>query len=305
MMKENKVLFLGASGMVGSQFVDSHSFNLNLLTPTHEELDITNRDSIKHYLNRHPDITHIVNAIAYTNLTEAQKQRGDTNSPCWLTNVSGVRNLADALLKSDIFFVQISTDYVFSGDKNDPGSYAEDHPLSPDPSRLSFYGYTKAMGERILMDALADRVAVLRLISPVVREYKRKLDYLRFPLEYYEKHGELYPVFTDQQINITDVNEFCVAIRAIIDKKAVGIFHAGSSDITTPYQIMVRLFDSVYGRHDMVKPGSVIEYLKALDDPARYHVYGGLLNKETQRILGVYFSSSQAIIDRLYSHGSP
>lgn len=304
-MKKNKVLFLGASGMVGSQFVDSHSSNLGLLTPTHEELDITSRDSIEHYLNRHSDITHIVNAVAYTNLTEAQKQRGDTNSPCWLINVAGVQNLSDALTKSGIFFVQISTDYVFPGDERDPGPYAENHPLGNDPNHLSFYGHTKAVGEQILTEALNGRVAVLRLISPVVRKYKRKLDYLRFPLAYYEKHGELYPVFTDQQINITDVDEFCVAIRAIVNKKAAGIFHAGSSDVTTPYQIMVRLFDSVYGRHDMVKPGNVIGYLKTSDDPTRYHIYGGLLNKNTQRILGVRFSSSQAIIERLYGRGSP
>lgn len=301
-MKENRVLLLGATGMVGSQFVDSHSSNLNLLAPSREELDVTSLDSIKHYLDRNPDIACVVNAVAYTNLTEAQKQRGDPNSPCWLMNVTGAQNLADALIESDIFFLQISTDYVFPGDKGDPGPYAENHPLGHDPGRLSFYGQTKAVAEQILAEALAGRMAVLRLISPVVREYKRKLDCLRFPLAYYAKYGELYPVFTNQQTNITDVNEFCMAARAIIDKKAVGIFHAGSSDITTPYQIMIHLFDLVYGDHDMVKPGSIIEYLKTLDDPTRYHIYGGLLNKVTEKILGIHYSDSEAIINRLYGH---
>lgn len=299
-MTKEKILFVGSSGLVGTHFIEKYSKSSEILAPTHEEMDLVDRESIERYLDEHPDITHIINSAAYTNLTEAQKQRGDQDSPCWRINVFGVTNLISAIAKSNIFFIQISTDYVFPGDELDPGPYAEDHPVCTDSNRLSYYGYSKAVAEQLILESLASRMVIFRLISPVVKKFERKLDFLRFPLSYYESHKELYPIFSDQKINITYADEFCKALKAVVKRSLVGIFHAGSSDITTPYEIMTYLFDVVYGHHEMVKPGSVSEYLAKTGDTTRYHKNGGLLNNRTRKQLGINYSSSKEIIEELY-----
>jgi len=286
-----KILVTGGSGMVGSRFVETYSPPENLLTPDHGVFDLTRPGSVTAYFSDHSDIGVVINLAAYTNVSEGQKQKGDKASLCYQLNVVGTQNLVDQIKDKDIYLIHISTDMVFPGDSADPGPYSEDHPVNADESRPTWYGYTKALAERIVTSSLPS-TAILRLIYPVVASYKLKLDYLRAPLAYYEKNHSLYPIFTDQQMNISAVDEICLALSQLLARRPSGVFHAGSTDITTPYEIMTQLFDLVYGRHDMVKPGTV--------DPGRYPQFGGLLNKETEKRLGIHFSTSSEIITRLY-----
>ncbi len=291
-MGKEKILITGASGMVGSHFVETYPHRENLLTPNHTVLDLTQLESVAAFFSSHPEISAIINFVAYTNVSEAQKQKRDTSSLCYQINVGGTQNLVNQIRNKEIYLIHISTDMVFPGTTADPGPYSEDHSFNPDQDRLTWYGYTKALAEKLVRESLPN-AAILRLIYPVVAKYDLKPDYLRAPLAYYEKNHSLYPIFADQQMNISDVDEICPALDILIDQRLSGIFHSGSSDITTPYQIMTQLFDLVYGNHDMVKPGTV--------DTTRYPQFGGLLNKETEKNLGIHFSSSNEIIAHLYA----
>lgn len=297
-MNIEKILVTGASGMVGSHFVEISSRREKLLTPDEKELDLTDPQSLADYFSDHPEIDVVINFAAYTNVSEGQKQKGDESSPCYRINVVGVKNLIDHLVDTSIYLIHISTDMVFSGDAADPGPYAEDHPLEPDQNRLTWYGHTKALAEREV--GRLPTAAILRLIYPVVAAYDLKPDYLRSPLAYYKKNGALYPIFTDQQMNITDVDEICQTLDRLLTTRPAGIFHAASADITTPYAIMCTLFDQVYGHHQIVKPGSLDEFLKTAADPTRYPKFGGLLVKKTETALGVRYSDSASIVKKLH-----
>ena len=296
-----KILVTGASGMVGSRFVETHPKPDNLLSPDLDVFDMTRPENLAAYFAAHPGIGAVINLAAYTNVSEAEKQKEDKASLCYQLNVVGTQNLIDQIKDKDIYLIHISTDMVFPGDAADPGPYAEDHPVEADKNRLTWYGYTKALAERIVTAAFPI-AAILRLIYPVVKEYVLKADYLRAPLAHYEAKKSLYPIFTDQQMNISAVDEICIILNRLLEERLAGIFHAGSSDITTPYQIMTQLFDLVHGHHDMVKPGSLAEFLKTTSNPTRYPRFGGLANRATQEKLGVKISTAAAIVDRLYGH---
>lgn len=290
-MNKEKVLVTGASGMVGDRFVETYKYPENLLTPDLDVFDMTRAESIATFFSSHPEISAIINFAAFTNVSESQKQKGNTDSLCYQINVIGTQNLVNQIKDRDTYIIHVSTDMVFPGDTVDPGPYTEDHLLRPDQSRLTWYGYTKALAEKLVRESLPN-AAILRLIYPVVAKYDLKPDYLRAPLAYYVKNHSLHPIFTDQQMNISAVDEICTILNRLLERRLSGIFHAGSHDITTPYEIMTQLFDLVYGRHDMVKPGTV--------DPVRYPQFGGLLNKETEKRLGIHFSSTPVIVNRLY-----
>lgn len=294
-----KILVTGASGMVGSRFVETYKDRENLLTPDLDVFELTRPESVAAYFADHPDIGAVIHLAAFTNVSEGQKQKGDKVSLCYQLNVVGTQNLVDQIKDRDIYLIHISTDMVFPGDVADPGPYAEDHLVEADVNRLTWYGYTKALAERIITSTLPS-AAILRLIYPVVANYDLKLDYLRAPLAYFEKNQTVYPIFTDQQMNITPVDEICLCLKELLARRLSGIFHAGSSDITTPYEIMVRLFDAVYGRHDMIKAGSLTEFLKAQTDPTRYSKFGGLLVEKTEKVLGLKYSATEKIIAKLY-----
>lgn len=277
--------------MIGSRLVERLKGSIESLTPSSKELDLTTDSNITSYFCNHPEIKIVIHLAAFTNVSESQKQNGDKTSPCYQLNVLGTRNLVNQIKEKNIYMIHVSTDMVFPGDATDPGPYAEDHLVYPDPNRLTWYGYTKALAEQTVISNLPS-AAIVRLIYPVLAQNDLKSDYLRAPLAYYAAHQHLYPIFIDQWMNLTDVDEFILVIEKLLENNPSGIYHASSSDITTPYKIMVRLFDLVYGHHNMVKAGSLIA--------TRYFQFGGLLNQQTKQSLGISFSSSNEIIDRFY-----
>lgn len=284
-----EILVTGASGLVGSRFVELHGNKSELLTPSHEELDITNPKSVTDYFSKHqPDV--VVNFSAYTNVGEGEKQRDDKNGDCWKLNVDGVRNLLEA---SGDKLIQISTDMVFSGSAADPGPYEETHSLETDSNNVVWYGWTKAEAERL------GPKTILRLIYPVRAKFDKKPDYLRKQLQLFDQQ-KLWPLFTDQQVSICFIDEACLAMEKIIETKAVGIFHASSSDLTNPFELYSYLFAKTRNFHGELKTHTLDSFLNdPANSPVRYPKFGGLKSDETAKRLGIKFSTWREIIGKL------
>lgn len=275
-----KILVTGASGLVGSRFVELYSNPQDLLTPGIDEFDLSNP---KEYLSIHkPDI--VLNFAAFTDVSTAEKQRGDKASSCWQVNVEGIRNLLGAF-SANSRLIHISTDMVFSGSS---GSYRESDIPETDHSKVTWYGFTKAEAERII----GDRGTIVRIIYPVRASYGQKLDYLKKPLSLHDQ-GKLYPLFVDQQINITYIDEFCIALQKIINGNLSGVYHVASRDLTTPHELI-----SYYiSRAKNIIFSAVVGNI----DPTRYPKYGGLDSTITQEKLGIKFSSWKEIVEKLLS----
>lgn len=298
---KKKVLVIGSQGLVGSRFVELYSQTYHLITPEYPGFDLNNQKQVFNYIQREsPEI--IIHLAAYTNVAEAENQRGDKNGECWRVNVEGTKNLVDAVKNPKTRFIFISTDMVFSGSKKDPGAYLEDHNPEEQSSKLTWYGFTKAQAERVVQKVLGAQATILRIIYPVRAKYDLKLDYLRKPLELFDQ-GKLYPMFADQQVSIAFIDEVAVTLEKIIDGNHTGIFHCSSRDTTTPYELISYLIAKVRGKTGAVQKSSLAEFLKTVDTPVRYPMYGGLKVEKTQKALEIKFSSWKEIVDKLISQG--
>ncbi len=287
--------------MVGSRYMELLPKNLLPLTPEIDILDITNRKSVNAFFdNEKPDIT--LHFAAFTDVGAAENQRGDEKGSCWKINVEGSANIAEACKKHNSHLIHISTDYCFSGLKEDPGPYPERHPLEKDEKKLTWYGFTKKEAEKGVTKILGDNFSILRLIYPVRGKFDAKLDYIRKPLSLFDQ-GNLYPLFYDQQVSITYVDEACLAINKIIEEKAFGIFHASTPDTTTPYHLIGYVIEKVRGKKDVVKKSSLDDFLRTVDNPARYPKFGGLKVEETEKGLNMKFSSWKEVVKKLIFQG--
>ena len=295
-----KILVIGASGLVGSRFTELYPTPGDLITPTSHELDLTHAPQLREYLARtQPDA--VINLAAYTDVAGAESQRGDKSGLCWQLNVVGPTNLASAITPTTRL-LQISTDMVFSGLPDNPGPYPESHPPEKDSSRLTWYGFTKAESERALRRSLGNRATILRLIYPVRANFPAKLDYLRKPLKLFDE-GKLYPMFTDQQISISFIDEAATALKKILFTDSTGIFHASSPDTTTPFELCSYLILKARGTENAVHGGDLDSFLKTASNPTRYPKFGGLKVEETEQRLGIKFSRWKQIVDKLLEQG--
>jgi len=292
-----KVYITGSRGMVGSRFLELLSKDLVPLTPEIDKLDITNKTSVDSFFeSEKPDVT--LHFAAFTDVGGAESQRGDKNGSCWKINVEGSVNLAKACKKYGSHMIHISTDYCFSGSSEDPGPYSEDCSIETDEKRLTWYGFTKTEAEREVTKILGKDFSIVRLIYPVRGKFDAKLDYIRKPLSLFDQ-GKLYPLFTDQQVSITFIDEACQAINKIIEGKIYGIFHASTPDTTTPYELISYVVEKTRRVKDAVKPSSLDDFLKTVDNPVRYPKFGGLRVEETEKKLGIKLSSWREVVDKL------
>lgn len=136
-----RVLITGGSGQLGYDIVKLLEENNTMMyVPTHEAMDITDRDSVMMaFYSFKPDV--VFHCAAYTAVDKAEEDK----EKCYDINVNGTKNIVDA---SDIYgskVVYISTDYVFHGDKN--GIYETSDITDP----INYYGYTKYLGEQEVM----------------------------------------------------------------------------------------------------------------------------------------------------------
>lgn len=290
-----RILVTGGNGLVGSRFVELYKDKYNFTTPEYPEFDLTNKESVSLAVeNADPDV--VVNFAAHTNLNEAESQRGDVNASCYKINVEGVKNLLESL-PSKSHFIQISTDNVFSGSEMDKGPYPEDHGVENDKNKLTWYGYTKSLGEKEVVKKLGKESTILRLIYPSSAKYEAKMDFLRKPLSLFDE-GKLYPLFNDQQVSISFVDSVAEALDKIISGNKKGIFHASSEDVGTPFEIITYLIEKARGVKNAVKPSSLAEFVKTVDNPVRYPKYGGLKVEKTEKELEIKYGTWKQIVDR-------
>ena len=152
------ILVLGASGQLGHCIAhvaqgSAHRYHFT----SRATLDLFDTAAIEQFAMRE-GIEVIINSAAYTAVDRAEDEPEQANE----VNHLAVARLAEVCKQRDIFFVHISTDYVFSGRSSVP--YTEDMPTEP----IGVYGQTKRLGE-VAIQRIATRHLILRtswLYSP-------------------------------------------------------------------------------------------------------------------------------------------
>lgn len=252
-MARNKTVgVIGASSMVGSRFCELSSLNLVKTDPNGAiATDITDSQSVADFFDNY-NFESVILFSAFTDVDAAEKQRDQKDSLSWQINVVGLKNIIDACRKFKRKLVFLSSDFVFDGTE---GPYSEQDDVGGNLSKVSWYGITKIEGEREINKSLDDFI-IIRISYPYRARFEQKDDFARLILKRYES-GDLYPLFTDQQITPTFVDDVSRCIDLLLSQKANGTFHLASPIPVSPYEFGCELI-KVFG-HDwtIVKKGKL------------------------------------------------
>lgn len=151
-MSKEQLLITGASGSLGTAFQQTAEGRL-LLTPSHQEFDITNYDACKEFAHGQVfDV--IIHTAAMTNWETCHINP----EVAFRVNTFGTLNMARIAKEKGVPIVVIGTDGVFDG-KGKVGGYTEsDPPHLP----VSVYGVTKLAGEHLVMQVVQPDYLIAR-----------------------------------------------------------------------------------------------------------------------------------------------
>ena len=266
------IAVVGSQSMVGSRFCEMAKSKIKLVKGDlndQTKIDICERKSVTAFFKNH-NFQWLILFSAFTDVNGAEKQRGDKNGPCWHINVEGCQNIANACRDFSKKLIFISTDFVFDGTA---GPYAEDAPIGPNLDKVSWYGITKIEGESIVKRL--EEFIILRISYPYRAKFEQKEDFARSILRKYRKNT-LYPMFTDQIITPTFVDDLAPAISKLIKEDKRGIFHLASPRQTTPYDFAKYLIRTFFTKTPKIGKTKLAELLKRKNTTPR-PIMGGMI----------------------------
>ena len=145
-----KILLTGASGFVGSRFVERWRNEYEILAPTHAGLDITDALSVERYFAEYAPRV-VVHLAALSNTWYCEQHPEES----YRVNVEGVCNLATAAARNGAKFVLFSSDQVYNGNF-ERGLLDEDVAVAPE----NVYGRHKLEAEQRALEICPTAVAL-------------------------------------------------------------------------------------------------------------------------------------------------
>jgi len=266
-----KILITGANGFLGYYLAEqliakkisviatgrgecrlpfTHHVNFQYLS-----MDFTDPFSIHDvFENIKPDV--VIHAGAMSKPDECETDQ----MLAYLVNVEGTVQLLinSADLKS--FFIFVSTDFVFDGER---GMYNEDDIPNP----VNYYGRTKLEAEEAVKEYEFDW-AIVRTVLVYGKNHSGHNNILKIVKEKLEK-GEVYSVVDDQLRTPTYVEDLAKGIVSIIEKKATGIFHLSGKDILTPYQMATKTAEYLGLKSSLIKKVTAANFTQPAKRPPR------------------------------------
>jgi len=227
-----KFLVTGSAGLVGRQVVkDLLEQGDTVYSAFHKSIpengiptnmDLSSPDKIKQVIEKtNPDA--IIHLAAITDVDQCEKEK----DLALKINGHATQIISKQASKQKSFFVYVSTDYVFDGDK---GMKKESDETNP----INYYGKSKLEGEKSVMN-LASSWCIARTSTPYGLHPTKK----SFPIWVANnlKAKNEIKVLVDQYTSPTYVHNLSRMLVEIAKRQIVGLFHLAGSTRISRYEM--------------------------------------------------------------------
>ena len=227
------VLVTGSNGQLASCIKDlaKQYEDLNFIYTDYQELDICDLNQVNAFFKSNSKIHYCINCAAYTAVDKAESDV----EKAFEINANGAKNLAVACREFDAILIQVSTDFVFDGEKEEP--YIETDVAKP----ISVYGASKLQGE-IEIKQILETYFILRT-SWLYSEHGA--NFMKTMLKLAETRDEI-SVVSDQIGTPTYAGDLAVVILKIITTKNTnfGLYHYSNEGQTSWYGFAKAIFEA-------------------------------------------------------------
>ena len=242
-----KVLIIGGSGLLGSKISElfPEAFATYNTTHIHRKntfkLDISDRDSLKFALDKLEPDTIIVTAA----LTDVDKCEIHPEMAA-VVNTEPFNYIISYLKQKGGRLIQISTDYVFSGEK---GNYIENDERKP----INVYGKTKMEAEDIIINSGINFSLVRTSGIFGINESTGKNNFFTWIYNNLRAGNEIRLV-TDQIYSPVLNSVLAKAIYEIHEREINGIIHFSSLDAISRFEFGTLVAEVFNLRKELIYP---------------------------------------------------
>lgn len=225
-----RILVTGSNGQVGQALksISNEYFEIDFLFYDSSMLDITSLSKCQEVFSKvKPD--YCINLAAYTAVDKAEEEK----ETAYLVNAEGVKYLAQVCKENKVVLIQISTDFVFDGNKNTP------YTIEDKPNPINVYGASKLKGEEYIRTMLQQYYIVRTswVYSDFGNNFKKTM------LRLAKTRNEL-SVVNDQIGCPTDAVELSRFLMYLIqDKVTFGVYHYSGIKVCSWYDFAVSIFE--------------------------------------------------------------
>lgn len=224
-----KILLTGGNGQLGVELqkqLKNFYNTYEMLYTDYNTLDITNFMKVSEAIrNNYPDI--VINCAAHTAVDKCE----DDIENAYRINAIGPKNLAIACDEIGAKLVQVSTDYVFSGEV--PGARREDDLTGPQ----GIYGTSKLLGEEYVK-TFCKKHFIIR----TAWLYGEGNNFVRTMLKLAETNKELN-VVGDQFGSPTSTKDLAKAIIELMQTEYYGTYHGTCEGECSWYDFACKIFE--------------------------------------------------------------
>jgi dTDP-4-dehydrorhamnose reductase len=228
------IAVIGANGQLGADICEAFSKNKDdVFELNHDKFEITDLNSVRgNLVNIRPQI--IVNTAA---MLPAEKCMA-APLQSFDINALGARNTAIIAAEIDSVLFQISTDYVFDGNKYTP--YIE----TDMPMPVNVYGNSKLSGEYFVSSITRKHfiVRVSGLYGTHPCRGKNGINFVNLMLKLAKERDEVR-VVNDEIVSPTCTKDIAKQIVAMSSLTDYGIFHIASHGSCSWYQFAAKIFE--------------------------------------------------------------
>lgn len=239
-----KILVTGVKGQLGHDVVNElERRGMEAIGVDIQEMDITDAASVDRVIKEaSPDA--VIHCAAYTAVDAAE----ENEELCRRVNVDGTQHIANVCKELDIRMIYISTDYVFSGQGEEPWQPEDER----DPQ--SVYGQTKYEGELAVQNTL-EKYFIVRIAWVFGVNGK---NFVKTMLNLAKTHDTV-TVVNDQFGSPTYTYDLAKLLADMVQTEKYGIYHATNEGSCSWYEFACAIFEEA-GLGVKVLPVTTAEY---------------------------------------------
>lgn len=268
----NRVLITGANGLLGQALTerlvelsnydvlatardDAPRFNASLCE--YQGMDVTDPDAVTATVEDfEPDV--VVNCAAVSDVTECNENR----NRAWAVNARAVKRLAKHCQNLRARLIQVSTDFVFNGNR---GPYDENG--RPDP--VNYYGRTKLAAENALREVGLSNWALVRTVLLYgTGQHLSRSNVVHWMIEQLSA-GNTIHVVTDQWRTPTYVHDLADGIARVVERGKTGVYHISGRELVTIYELAQTVADVFEFEASLIDPVPSDYFDEAVERPSK------------------------------------